>query len=180
MQYRRAKSPGSSYFFTVVTYNRRPILCKAENIQILRDSFREVKQKHPFIIDAIVVLPNHLHCIWTLPKADADFSTRWRLIKSWFSRRCQIKYPEKISASRQNKGEKAIWQRRFWEHLIRDQQDFENHVDYIHYNPVHHGLVLSPKDWQYSSFHKYVRDGVYDCNWGSSERPIFNCSVGIE
>ena len=180
MQYRRAKSPGSSYFFTLVTHNRRPILCEAENIQILRNSFSKVKQNHPFMIDAIVVLPNHLHCIWTLPKEDANFSTRWRLIKSWFSRRCQIAYPEKISASRQNKGEKAVWQRRFWEHLIRDQQDFENHVDYIHYNPVHHGLVLSPKDWQYSSFHKYVKDGVYDCNWGSSEMPIFNCSVGME
>ncbi len=180
MQYRRAKSPGSSYFFTLVTHNRRSILCESENIELLRDSFRRVIQQHPFKIDAIVILPNHIHCIWTLPKEDADFSTRWRLIKSWFSRRCHNQYQGQVSASRQSKGEKAIWQRRFWEHLIRDEQDFMNHADYIHYNPVHHGLVLSPKDWQYSSFHRYVQRGVYNVNWGSSERPVFDSSVGME
>ena len=108
-------------------------------------------QKHPFIIDAIVILPDHLHCLWTLPSEDADFSTRWRLIKSWFSRRCNVKYQRNVSASRKNKQEKAIWQRCFCEHLIRDEQDFNSHADYIHYNPVKHILVSSPKDWQYSS-----------------------------
>jgi putative transposase len=92
-----------------------------------------VIQQHPFKFDAIVVLANHIHCIWTLPKHDADFSTRWRLIKSWFSRQCHVKYQAKLSASRRNKGEKAVWQRRFWEHLIRDEE-FINHVNYIHYN----------------------------------------------
>ena len=181
MQYRRAQSPGSTYFFTLVTHNRRPILCEPENIiDLLRDSFKRVKQQHPFVIDAIAILPNHLHCIWSLPPEDADFSTRWRLIKSWFSRRCQVQYRGKISASRKNKKEKAVWQRRFWEHLIRDEQDFINHVDYIHYNPVHHGLVLSPKDWQYSSFHRYVQRGVYDVDWGSKEIFKFDFSVGME
>ena len=180
MQYRRAKAAGSSYFFTLVTHDRRPILCEPENIDLLRDSFRRVKQQHPFAIDAIVILPNHLHCIWTLPTKDADFSTRWRLIKSWFSRRCQNKFQGKISASRHSKGEKAVWQRRFWEHLIRDERDFDRHVDYIHYNPVHHGLVSKIKDWQYSSFHRYVQRGVYELDWGSEEIPQFDSSVGME
>ena len=149
MQYRRAKSPGSSYFFTLVTHNRRPILCEPENINLLRDSFRQVQRQHPFKIDAIVILPDHLHCIWTLPPLDADFSTRWRLVKSWFSRRCQGQYRGKISASRQHKQEQAVWQRRFWEHLIRDEEDYQRHVDYIHYNPVAHNLVAKVEDWQY-------------------------------
>ena len=180
MQYRRAQSPGRTYFFTLVTHNRRPILREAVNIKLLRDSFRRVIRQHPFIIDAAVILPDHLHCIWTLPPEDADFSTRWRLIKSWFSRRCQVQYQGKVSASRKSKKEKAVWQRRFWEHLIRDEQDFINHVDYIHYNPAHHGLVLSPKDWLYFSFHRYVQRGVYDVDWGRVEIPRFNSSVGME
>lgn len=179
MQYRRAKTPGSSYFFTVVTHNRRPILCESENIDLLRDSFRKVIHQHPFTIDAIVILPNHLHCVWTLPPGDADFSNRWRLIKSRFSRRCQIQYQGNISASRKSKNERAVWQRRFWEHLIRDDRDFINHVDYIHYNPIKHGLVVSVKDWQYSSFHRYVECGVYDLDW-SGEQIFFDSSIGRE
>ncbi len=179
MQYRRARSPGSSYFFTVVTYNRRPILCEPDNINLLRDSFKRVITKQPFIIDAIVILPDHIHCIWTLPLEDADFSTRWRLVKSWFSRQCDTKYQGQVSASRKSKQEKAVWQRRFWEHLIRDEQDFINHVNYIHYNPVKHGLVSSSKDWQYSSFHRYLKRGVYERNWGSS-KINFDSSVGME
>ena len=179
MQYRRAKSPGSSYFFTVVTHNRRPILCQSENIELLRDSFRKVMQQHPFIIDAIVILPDHLHCLWRLPPGDANFSTRWRLVKSWFSRRCHLQFQGQVSDSRRSKNEKAVWQRRFWEHLIRDEQDFNNHVNYIHYNPVKHGLVLSPKDWEYSSFHRYVQRGVYDIDWGSSSI-CFDAGIGME
>ncbi len=179
MQYRRAKTPGSSYFFTVVTHNRHPILCEPENIDLLRDSFRKVIHQHPFIIEAIVILPDHLHCLWTLPPGDADFSNRWRLIKSWFSRRCQIQYQGSVSASRKSKNERAVWQRRFWEHLIRDDRDFLSHVDYIHYNPVKHGLVVSVKDWQYSSFHRYVQCGVYDLDWGG-EKIIFDSSIGRE
>jgi putative transposase len=179
MEYRRVKSPGSNYFFTLVTHNRRPILCEPENINLLRDSFKRVIQQHPFVIDAIVILPEHLHCLWTLPPGDADFSTRWRLIKSWFSRRCDSQYQGQVSASRRSKNERAIWQRRFWEHLIRDEQDFNHHVDYIHYNPVKHGLVLSPKDWQYSSFDRYVKRGVYDLDWGNSEI-LFDSLIGME
>lgn len=180
MQYRRAKTPGATYFFTLVTHHRCPILDESENIDLLREAFRYVMKQHPFKIDAVVILPEHLHCIWTLPENDADFSTRWRLIKSYFSRKCHVSYQGKMTSSRQQKGEKAIWQRRFWEHQIRDDQDFVNHLEYIHHNPVHHGLVLAPKDWQYSSFHRYVKAGVYDLMWGAEERLIFNGNIGNE
>ena len=180
MQYRRAKTPGATYFFTVVTYQRRQILCQPSNVDLLRSAFRYVMEKHPFKIDAIIILPEHLHCLWTLPQEDGDFSNRWRLIKSWFSRQCNLQYQGQISASRQHKGEKAVWQRRFWEHQIKDDRDFVNHVEYIHYNPVHHGLVKAPKDWQYSSFHRYVQQGIYDMMWGASEKLVFDSSIGME
>ena len=180
MEYRRAKTPGTSYFFTVVTYQRRRFLCQGENVNLLRSAFRYVMEKHPFQMDAIVILPEHIHSLWTLPESDANFSTRWRLIKSWFSRQCNFQYQGQIPASRQHKGEKAIWQRRFWEHQIQDNRDFIAHVEYIHYNPVHHGLVKAPKDWAYSSFHNYVQRGIYDVMWGASEKPVFNSSIGME
>ncbi len=180
MQYRRAKIEGATYFFTVVTHNRRRFLTQPENIDLLRESFRYVMAKSPFTIDAISILPDHLHCIWTLPEGDADFSSRWRSIKSYFSRKCDVQYQGQISESRQKKQEKAIWQRRFWEHLIRDEEDYINHVDYIHYNPVRHGLVKAVKDWQYSSFHRYVKQGIYDENWGISENIIFDDNIGME
>ncbi|NEQ67808.1 MAG: transposase [Symploca sp. SIO2D2] len=179
MQYRRAKTPGATYFFTVITYKRNRILCILENVDLLRKSFWRVMQEYPFKIDAFVLLPEHLHCIWTLPENDADFSNRWRLVKNYFSRQCREQYQGRISVSRKRKGEKGIWQRRFWEHQIRDEEDFAQHVDYIHYNPVRHGLVKSPKDWEYSSFHRYVRDGVYPIDWGSE--PIqFDPDIGME
>lgn len=135
---------------------------------------------HPFSIDAIVLLPDHLHCIWTLPENDCDFSTRWRLIKSGFSRRCHPKYKQQPSVSRQRKQEQAVWQRRFWENLIRNDRDFTHHVDYIHYNPVKHDLVRSPKDWKFSSFHRYVREGLVAVNWGEEKEVHFVEGVGNE
>ncbi|MBR8839295.1 MAG: transposase [Stigonema ocellatum SAG 48.90 = DSM 106950] len=177
MQYRRARVDGGTYFFTLVTYNRHKFLCETDNVSLLRSAFRYVMNQHPFKIDAFVLLPEHLHCIWTLPSGDWDFSTRWRLIKSYFSRLCAPQFPEKFSTSRQNKKEKSIWQRRFWEHCIRDEKDFTAHVEYIHYNPVKHGLVKSPKDWEYSSFHRYVREGIYDVGWGAEEKILFNQSI---
>ncbi len=180
MEYRRAKTPGATYFFTVVTHQRRKILSQPENVDLLQGAFRYAMQKHPFKIDAIAILPEHIHCIWTLPPEDADFSTRWRLIKSWFSRECNIQYQGQTSASRQHKGEKAFWQRRFWEHQIQDERDFVTHIEYIHYNPVHHRLVEAPNNWQYSSFHNYVQQGIYDVMWGASEKLVFNSSIGME
>ncbi|MEA5619205.1 transposase [Cronbergia sp. UHCC 0137] len=180
MEYRRVKVEGGTFFFTQVTYNRRPFLCKPENIFLLRKVFRKVIQRHPFTVDAIVILPNHLHCIWTLPPGDDDFSRRWRLIKSNFTRLCHAQYKGKISPSRQLKKEQAVWQRRFWEHQIRDEFDFQQHVDYIHYNPVRHGYVMAPKDWQYSSFHRYVTQSTYTIDWGVGMKLEFPDDVGRE
>ena len=168
MEYRRATTPGATYFFTVVTYNRQRLFEHPDTVQLLREAFHQVKQRHPFTLDAIVVLPDHLHCLWTLPAGDANFSTRWRLIKAEFSRRCPARYKQQRSLSRLKKHEQAIWQRRFWEHKIRDEADFTNHLDYIHYNPVGHQLVESPKDWPYSSFRRYVALGWYSEDWGTN------------
>ena len=180
MQYRRAKNSGATYFFTVVTYQRQKIFHISETVDLLRTAFRAVKSKFPFTIDAIVVLPDHLHCIWTLPEDDANFSTRWRLIKSEFSRNCPEQYKKSPSASRLKKSEQAVWQRRFWEHQIRDEKDFVQHIDYIHYNPVKHGLVATPKDWVYSSFNRYVQDGAYAKDWGADSRIELDSCVGSE
>jgi len=160
--YIRAYVPGGSYFFTVALLERRRCLL-TENIDTLREAFRSIKTQRPFKIEAIVILPDHLHCIWTLPQNDTDFSTRWRLIKTSFSR--SIVPGERLSTRRQLKQERGIWQRRFWEHAIRDQRDFDNHLDYIHYNPVKHGLVKCVADWPYSSFHNFVRLGQYPLEW---------------
>jgi len=162
-EYRRANVPGATYFFTVNCAQRKNNTLLIDHVEQLRESIRVVKQRHPFIIDAIVILPEHLHCIWTLPDGDANFSKRWSLIKSNFSR--GIPKGEMRSDSRIKRGERGIWQRRYWEHLIRDEQDFERHVDYIHWNPMKHGLVKSVKDWPYSSFQKFVGEGVYQENW---------------
>lgn len=156
MKYRRAQTPGATYAFTLVTYNRQPIFQSPETINILRQSFRVVKKQHPFHIDAIVILPDHLHCLWTLPENDANFSTRWRLIKSHFTRHCPEQDKQPRSFSRFKKKEQAVWQRRFWEHQIRNDDDFNRHVDYIHFNPVKHGYVKTPYEWPYSSFQRHI------------------------
>jgi putative transposase len=146
MYYRRAKTPGATYFFTVVTHNRQPLFQHNKTVALLRQAFHTVKASSPFTIDAIVVLPDHIHSLWTLPEGDADFSSRWRRIKALFSLRCPEIYKQQQSISRQRKGEQAIWQRRFWEHQIRNEADFSQHIDYIHYNPVKHGLGDAPRD----------------------------------
>ncbi len=160
--YRRYRLQGGCYFFTVTLADRQGRLL-TENIQGLRSAFREVKRAHPFTMEAVVILPDHLHCIWTLPQGDDDFSTRWRQIKAAFSR--QLPKTERRSKSRVNKGERGIWQRRFWEHAIRDDLDYQRHVDYIHYNPVKHGYVTRVADWRHSSFHRFVGLGLYPNDW---------------
>jgi len=180
MQYRHVKINGGTYFFTVITHQRRRILCELDNIALLRETFRHVMANHPFTIDAIVILPDHLHCIWTLPENEHDFSKRWRLIKSEFSRRCHAKYKQIPSLSRKRKNEQTIWQRRFWEHYIRDEKDFIQHINYIHYNPIKHGFVKSPKDWEYSSFYRYVKNGLLTPNWGENEALYLIESIGHE
>ena len=190
MRYRRTQVQGGTYFFTVVTYQRIKIFNRPDNAALLRQAIEKVRKSHPFRIDASVLLPEHFHCIWTLPQGDADFSTRWRLIKSYFSRKfntnsvgwVEERNPTQkpISASRSKKSEKAIWQRRFWEHLIRDEQDFKHHVEYIHYNPVKHGFVKAPKDWAFSSFHRYVNYGLYNLEWGAGLEIEFESTIGNE
>ena len=180
MHYRRAKTPGATYFFTVVTYNRQPLFQNNETVTLLRQAFHTVKAESPFTIDAIVVLPDHIHSLWTLPEGDADYSSRWQRIKARFSLRCPEAYKQQQSSSRQCKGEQAIWQRRFWEHQIRNEADFSQHVDYIHYNPVKHGVANAPRDWPYSSFHRYVEDGAYPVDWGAGRAIEFEAKIGCE
>ncbi|WP_417851919.1 REP-associated tyrosine transposase [Thalassoglobus sp.] len=179
--YRRAYIPGGTFFFTVVTYGRRPIFRHQAATKILGDAFRECKQKYPFEINAIVVLPDHLHCLWTLPRGDHDFSKRWSIIKRNFTSNF-LKTGGKeaaISDAQTKEGRKGIWQPRFWEHAIEDIEDYEAHFDYIHFNPVKHGYARCPKDWQVSSFHRWVNAGVYPENWACGHSELLDFD-GIE
>ncbi|MGH8158691.1 MAG: REP-associated tyrosine transposase [Rhodanobacter sp.] len=161
--YRRARNAGATYFFTVVTARRRPLLATVDAVTALRQSVAEARRQMPFSIDAWVVMPEHMHAIWTLPVHDFDFSTRWGRIKTGFTRRCGIAH---TSTPRHDGG---LWQPRFWEHLIRDEDDFAAHMDYLHYNPVKHGHVARVIDWRHSSFHRCVRQGIYAADWGDHE-----------
>jgi putative transposase len=167
-EYRRAFQPGGMFFFTLVTYRRRPILTDDSARRALHQAIDDVRKSHPFSLDAIVLLPDHLHCLWTLPENDAKFSLRWQLIKSSFSRYCRydggVSAP--ISSSRHQKQEQGYWQRRFWEHMVRNEREYEILCNYIHYNPVKHGHAKCPHLWPFSSFHKYVQENRYDKNWG--------------
>jgi len=165
--YRRANLKGGTYFFTVVTFKRQKILCNADVRTALREAIQSTQAVHPFNIDAWVLLPNHLHCIWTLPEDDANFSTRWAMIKRHVSQKCGPKYRRDgwVTRSINQRNESTIWQRRFWEHQIRDDRDYEKHMDYLHYNPVKHNHVTQVIDWPYSTFHRLVRQGVYKENW---------------
>ena len=160
--YRRMWVPGGTYFFTVNLADRSRRLL-VERIDALLRSVDAVRRDHPFETVAGVVLPEHLHTIWTLPGQDRDFATRWMLIKQKFSR-C-VPPGERVSTSRARRTERGIWQRRYWEHLIRDERDLRNHIDYIHFNPVKHGHVARVCDWPHSSFHRFVREGVLPANW---------------
>jgi putative transposase len=167
-KYRRIKAEGGTYFFTVNTEKRRPILTAAIARQALREAIIKTRKTFPFTIQAWVLLPDHLHTIWTLPPEDANFSSRWAMIKQYMSKACaQLMYDfEGLSRSKLDRKEKGVWQRRFWEHLIRDDDDFAKHMDYIHWNPVKHGYVPRVVDWPYSTFHKLVAQGVYLPDWG--------------
>jgi len=164
--YRRIYMPGATWFFTVNLVERKGNHLLVERVDDLRAAFRYVKSRRPFTIDAIVILPEHLHCIWTLPEDDADFSTRWNLLKGHFSR--SMAKGERISKSRNKRRERGIWQRRFWVHLIVDQRDYNQHMDYIHWNPVKHGWVQQVAEWPHSSFHQCVQEGFYPIDWGHS------------
>jgi putative transposase len=165
--YRRARVAGGTYFFTVNTLQRLPVLTEVPVREALREAIRLTRLHNPFHIDAWVLLPDHLHCVWTLPEGDANYSVRWAKIKRHVSQQCGDAFGMKdVSASRTRRHESGLWQRRFWEHQIRDDADYARHVDYVHWNPVKHGLVDRACDWPHSTFHRFVRDGVYSEDWG--------------
>src|SRR5215203_6183745 len=168
VRYRRNFVPGGCYFFTLTLADRRSSALVHE-IAALRAAFRRARRQRPFSIEAIVVLPDHLHAIWTLPPEDADYSGRWRLIKTLFSNHV---IAARGDTRRHRNGELALWQRRYWEHTIRSDDDFSRHVDYIHFNPVKHGLVSRVQDWPYSSFHRYVRQGLLPEDWGGDANDV--------
>jgi putative transposase len=168
--YRRIWIPGGTYFFTVTLADRRSDILTT-HIADLRAAFLSVRRTRPFATDAIVVLPDHIHAIWTLPPGDADYATRWSHIKATFSR--ALPASGRVSASRVRKRERGIWQRRYWARAIVDEHDFAAHIDYVHINPVKHGLAASVGEWPWSSFHRYVRDGVLARTWAApvTQRP---------
>jgi putative transposase len=169
MRYRRTRQPGGTYFFTVNLAERSSSLL-TDHVDDLLRVVRGVKRNHPFDILAWVALPDHLHAIWTLPEDDGDCATRWMLIKAGFSR--SIPKGERVRASRVSKGERGVWQRRFWEHLITDEDDLQHHVDYIHVNPVKHGHAARASDWPYSSIHRFIRTGELRENWATADEAI--------
>lgn len=173
MRYRRVLVPGATYFFTLVTYERSPIFADQAAVDIYRRAMRKVQAVRPFTLEAEVILPDHIHLMWTLPEGDADYPTRLRLAKRAFTHEFLRTRRDRrdLPGSRVAKGEQAVWQRRYWEHTIRDDCDFQAHLDYIHINPVKHGLVSAAWDWPYSTFANWVERGVYDPWWGSDEMP---------
>lgn len=178
--YRRADVPGGTFFFTVVTYRRRLLFEHPEARRILRETVLSVQCKHPFTIDAWVLLPDHLHCIWTLPPEDADFSLRWNRIKSTFSKQAKPLFhnEHRLSDSQRKHWETTIWQRRFWEHHIRNDEEYQIYMDYIHFNPVKHGWAKQVADWPFSTFHRYVQAGVYPIDWGGQSEEVFPAGIG--
>ena len=179
-EYRRLFVPGGTYFFTVVTYKRRPIFNNSLARRLLRVAWLDVSQRYPFSTDAICLLPDHLHCVLTLPPDDFNYPTRLREIKRLFTvAYCSQKDEHfKRNTSRVKRSEATIWQRRYWEHTIRDEKDLDNHINYIHYNPVKHGYVLRVLDWPWSSFHRYTQLGVNEKEWGECVEDDFNLDYG--
>jgi putative transposase len=168
-RYRRAKIEGGVFFFTVTLADRSSDLL-VRHIDRLRRMYKTVHERNPFETVAICVLPDHLHAIWALPHGDSDFAARWSLIKSAFSRGLSVEMPR--SASKVARRERGIWQRRYWEHAIRDDRDLERHVDYIHFNPVKHGYVTNVADWPHSSFHRFVSRGIVPRDWGGDMQDL--------
>ena len=174
--YRRNRVPGGTYFFTVNLYDRSTDLLVTQ-IGALRSATRRISAKSPFHIDAWVVLPDHMHCIWTLPEGDTDYSGRWWAIKSTFSR--SLPATEHRSSSMIGRGERGIWQARYWEHTIRDDRDYAAHMDYTHFNPVKHGHAQNAADWPYSTFHPCVAKGLYPASWADGENGLTDAGERI-
>jgi len=167
--YRRNRVPGGTFFFTVNLRDRSAGLL-ATHVDALRAAVRQVRDGAPFHADAWVILPDHMHCLWTLPEGDADYPGRWKAIKILFSK--SLPKSETRSPVMLRRGERGIWQRRYWEHTIRDERDYAAHMDYIHFNPVNHGYVKHAADWPYSTFRRCVIRGIYDLDWDASEDDV--------
>lgn len=166
VNYRRDYTQGATYFFTLVLQNRHSTYLTTY-IDELGKAFRDIRAKAYFTTEAIIVLPDHLHTIWTLPEDNSDYSLRWRLIKTRFT---QALINKKIPLIKNKRGDSNLWQKRFWEHRIRDEEDFQKHVDYIHYNPVKHGYSLMAKDWPYSSIHRFINLGIIPTDWSMEQQ----------
>ena len=174
VRYRRNLVAGGTFFITATLADRNS-RALVDHIQALRNAIRETRQRHPFAIDAIVILPDHVHVVMTLPEGDANFSIRWSLIKRRFTNSIS---KAGVSIPRRGNDETAVWQRRFWEHTIRDEGDFKKHVDYIHFNPVKHGHVARVDDWPHSSFHWFVRLGLLPKDWAGDMRQFEGRNFG--
>jgi putative transposase len=168
--YRRWRVAGGTFFFTVVTHSRAPLFADAAARALLGEKMRTCQQRWPFEVNAIVLLPEHLHTIWSLPASDDAYALRWAWIKKEFTRDWLAAggAEQIVSRARRERGDHGIWQPRYWEHTIDNEHDFDRHFDYIHYNPVKHGLVSSPCDWPHSSFHRWAKAGIYDPEWGAA------------
>jgi putative transposase len=177
MNYRKPLVQGNAYFFTIATHDRSPLLCTVETVSLLGDAFRYAMSEHPFEVDAFVLLPDHLHCVWTLPPADQNLLIRWKSIKKYFAHRYKLQESPEFSTSKKGKGEPTFWQNRFFDCAISDEADTVRYIESIHYDPVKHGHVDTPKDWQYSSFQRYVRNGWYEAEWGSGETLEFGVTL---
>jgi putative transposase len=167
--FRRDRTPGATYFFTVVTHRREPLLLRPPLLLALREAVHRVRRDNPFEIVAWVTMPDHIHCIWTLPTGDADFPSRWSMIKRLASQALDAR--GSVSGTQAKRREAGLWQPRFWEHRILDEKDLEAHVDYIHWNPVKHGCVTRPVEWKYSTIHRYIRRGLLPADWGIGGEP---------
>ncbi len=187
VNYRRVRD-GNTFFFTVVTHQRQPILCLEENRKALKSIINEVRTKYPFSSEVWVLLPDHIHTIWRMPEGDSDYSKRWGLIKKEFTKaiQCrsgsarQIDNIEKPDAARPARRDGDVWQKRFWEHMIRNEKDYAAHCDYIHYNPVKHGWAKAPGDWPYSTFRRFAEMGHYPLDWGVAKGPDIDDTIGHE
>lgn len=174
--YRRWRVAGASFFFTLVAHSRAHLFADPAARRIFGSKIRECEKKWPFTVDAIVLLPEHLHAIWSLPSEDDQYPKRWGWIKKEFTKEWLALggVEQQVSAARQERCDHGVWQPRYWEHTLRDEHDFDRHFDYIHYNPMKHGHVQRPADWRHSSFHRWVKAGVYDTDWGCCQRGPLN------
>lgn len=180
--FRRSLTPGGTYFFTVTTHRRQHALTDPQIYAALKMAIQRVKTSHPFDIEAFVLLPDHLHCIWRLPPGDMNYAMRWSMIKRQVSQAVRDRLAEGVTASRRKRRELGLWQRRFWEHQIRDEHDLRRHIEYIHFNPVKHGYVRRVRDWPYSSFHAHVRQGLCSIDWAgcSDDGRVYGEALGYD